>query len=138
MSHRALREAAKFCAGIVTADLCTFLYQWSNNIFPMQTWGILWLNSAALPRIVFSLALILILIHYGWYLGKIPRPKERTYLFIIGTILTVIAVGHLARIFVNGEVVALSWVVPLWLSWVGTVVASYLAYASFYFAARSK
>jgi|SRR6185312_4411358 len=138
MSHRTLREVAKFCAGLVAADLLTLLWFWSNNIFPVQTWGVTWTSDIVLPGVVFDAALLIILIHYGWNLGKIPRPKERTYLLFVGVILSVVALAHLARIFTGSDVVIMSWVVPLWLSWIGTAVAAYLAYASFYFAMRSR
>ena len=91
MSHRTLREVAKFCAGLVAADLLTLLWFWSNNIFPVQTWGVTWTSDIVLPGVVFDAALLIILIHYGWNLGKIPRPKERTYLLFIGVILSVVA-----------------------------------------------
>lgn len=138
MSHRTLREVAKFCAGLVAADLLTLVWLGSANAFPIQTWGATWTSSILLPGIAFDAALLIILIHYGWHLGKIPRPKERTYLMVIGAILTVIAIAHLARVFTSGSVVVMGWAVPLWLSWIGTIAASYLAYASFYFAVRSK
>jgi hypothetical protein len=138
MSHRTLREIAKFGAGLVAADLLTFLWLWSSNMFPLQTWGVTWTSDILLPATMFDVALLIILVHYGWHLGKIPRPKERSYLFVIGVILTVIAVAHLLRVFTGSSVVVVGWSVPLWLSWVGTAVAAYLAYASFYFAARSR
>ena len=78
------------------------------------------------------------LIHYGWHLGKIPRPRERTYLFIAGVIFTIVALAHLVRVFAGADLVIVGWNVPLWLSWIGTAAAAYLAYASFYFAMRSK
>ncbi len=138
MSHGTLREVAKFGAGLVAADLLTFVWLWSNNLFPVQTWGVTWSSDIVLPAVVFDIALLIILVHYGWHLGKIPRPKERSYLFVVGVVLTVVALAHLARIFIQGDVVILGWAVPLWLSWIGTAVATYLAYTSFYFAARSR
>ncbi|MDE2212987.1 MAG: hypothetical protein KGJ34_00390 [Patescibacteria group bacterium] len=134
MSYRGLREAAKFCAGIVTADLLTVLWMWSNNLFPFQIWGVTWTSSVVLPGVIFDLAVIIFLVHYGWHLGKIPRPRERTYLLVAGVIFTIIALAHLTRIFTQGSLVIFNWSVPLWLSWIGTIVTAYLAYASFHFA----
>jgi hypothetical protein len=138
MTHRFLRETAKFCAGLVAADLLTILWAWSNNLFPITTWGVSWSSDVVLPGVIFDAALLIILIHYGWHLGKIPRPKERTYLLVAGVVFTVVALAHLMRVFTQGELVLMGWVVPLWLSWIGTLVAAYLAYASFHFSARSR
>src|SRR5579863_8009664 len=126
MSHRNLREAAKFLAGVVTADLLTLLWFWSNNLFPINMWGVTWTSDVVLPGVVFDIALLIILIHYAWHLGKIPRPKERTYLIVAGCIFTLVAVAHLARIFAVGNVNIMGWDVPLWLSWIGTIVTAYL------------
>jgi hypothetical protein len=136
MTHRFLREAAKFCAGLVAADFLTLLWAWSNNLFPIQTWGVSWSSDIALPAAVFDIALFIILVHYGWHLGKIPRPKERSYLIVVGIVFTVVALAHLTRVFSGGDVVLMGWAVPLWLSWVGTLVAAYLAYASFHFSMK--
>ena len=136
MTNRFLREAAKFCAGVIAADFLSLVWAWSNNLFPIQTWGVSWDASIVLPAAVFDIALFIILVHYGWHLGTIPRPKERTYLLLAGCIFTVVAVAHLLRVFSQGDLVLLGWAVPLWLSWIGTLVAAYLAYASFHFAMR--
>lgn len=138
MTHRFLREAAKFCAGLVAADLLTILWAWSNNLFPITTWGVSWSSDVVLPGVVFDAALIILLVHYGWHLGRIPRPKERTYLLVAGVVFSVVALAHLMRIFTQGDFVIWGWAVPLWLSWIGTLVAVYLAYASFHFSARSR
>lgn len=134
MSHRNLREAAKFLAGVVAADVLMLLWFWSNELFPLSIWGTFVTSDAVFSAIVFDLALLVILAHYAWHLGKIPRPKERTYLLIAGAVFTVVAFAHLMRIFVGGEVMVLAWSIPLWLSWIGTIVTAYLAYTSFHFA----
>ncbi len=136
MTHRTLREAAKFFAGVVAADLLTLLWLWANNMFPISMWGVTWTGDIALPSVVFDIALLVILCHYAWHLGKIPRPKERTYLLTAGVIFTVVALAHLTRIFAMGSLNVMGWDVPLWLSWIGTVVTAYLAYASFHFAMK--
>ena len=138
MHHRTLREIAKFGAGLVTADLLTLFWLYSNNLFPVQTWGVTWTGNIALPGIVFDFALLLLLVHYGWHLGKIPRPRERSYLMVAGVVFTVVALVHLVRVFTGADITLIGWSVPLWLSWIGTAAATYLAYASFYFALRSK
>jgi hypothetical protein len=138
MSHKFLREAAKFCAGLVAADFLTLMWAWSNDLFPVQTWGVSWSADVVLPAAAFDIGLFIILVHYGWHLGRIPRPKERMYLLVAGAIFSVVAVAHLVRIFTQGDFVLWGWTVPLWLSWLGTMIAAYLAYASFHFSARSR
>ena len=64
--------------------------------------------------------------------------KERMYLSAAGIIFTVVAGGHLLRILYSGDVIIFGWVVPFFLSWIGVVVATYLAYSSFHLAARMK
>jgi len=134
MSHRNLREAAKFFAGVVVADLLTLLWFWSNDLLPVNLWGLVWTSDTVFSGVVFDLALLLILVHYAWHLGKIPRPKESTYLLVAGGLFTVVALAHLIRIFTGGDLMILTWDVPLWLSWIGTIVTAYLAYTSFHFA----
>jgi hypothetical protein len=96
------------------------------------TQGIVW------PTLVFDAALILILIHYGWNIGKIPALRERTYLLVAGIIFTVVALAHLVRVFFAIDLSIMDYEVPLWLSWIGTVVVTYLAYMSFRLALRMK
>jgi hypothetical protein len=133
MTHRTLREAAKFFAGVVAAEALTLLWLWSNNLFPVSMWGATWTADVVMPSVVFDIAVILILVHYGWNLGRIPRPKERNYLMVAGCIFTLVAFAHLLRIFTGTDLVLLGWAAPLWLSWLGVIVATYLAYASFHF-----
>jgi hypothetical protein len=134
MSHRNLREAAKFFAGVVTADLLMLLWFWSNEMLPINVWGFTWTADIVFAGVMFDVALILILAHYAWHLGKIPRPKEGNYLLLAGGLFTLVAFAHLFRIFTGADLIIMSWTVPLWLSWIGTIVTSYLAYTSFHFA----
>lgn len=139
MSHKSLREVAKFAAGLVAADFLTLLWMsQQKHFFPVSFLGGTMSADMVLPAMVFDLALIIILVHYGWHIGTIPRMKERTYLLVAGIIFTVVAVVHLFRIFFGADFVILGWDAPLWLSWVGTAVTAYLAYASYRFAMHMK
>ena len=63
--------------------------------------------------------------------------RERTYLVVAGAIFTVVAIVHFIRLFTGDiNLNILGWVVPLWISWIGVVVAAYLAYLSFSLAAK--
>lgn len=47
---------------------------------------------------------------------------------VAGIIFLLMAIGHLARLFLKFQVVAGSHLIPLWASMVGVLVAGYLAY----------
>ena len=138
MSHQKLREIAKFASGLVVGDIISLLWFWSYGQFPVHVWGMRITNDILFPSVVFDIAILIILIHYGWHLGRIPRVKERSYMLVAGCIFSVVAAAHLLRLFTGGDIILFGWAVPLWLSWIPTVVATYLAYSSFHFATRSK
>ena len=132
------REIAKFGAGLITGDFITQLWLYQQNLLPLKFFGITFTADMIWSGLLFDLALFLILVHYGWNIGKMPRPKERTYLMIVGVIFTVVALVHLTRIFTGADLALFGWSAPLWLSWLGTIITSYLAYTSFYFFRRLK
>lgn len=136
MNHRHLQDIAKFAAGLVTFDLLTLIWYAQNGRFPMHVLGMKFTSDIVVPGIIFDIALILILVHYGWHLGKIPRMRERSYLLVAGIVFGVVAAAHLLRLFSGTDLVVGDWAVPLWLSWIGVAVTTYLAYSSFTFAAR--
>lgn len=136
MKHRHLHDIAKFAAGLVFADLVSLIWYAQAGMFPVSFMGVQFTTDIVVPGIVFDLALLLILIHYGWNIGKIPRMRERSYLVFAGVLFSLIAIAHLLRLFESIDIVIAGWVVPLWLSWFGVIVTSYLAYSSFVFATR--
>jgi len=134
MNKRSLHEIAKFAAGLVAADLVTLVWLSMAGLLPVHFMGADFGPEAVVPGVVFDLALLLILIHYGWHVGKIPAPREHTYMLIVGVVFTVVALAHLWRIFATGDLSIMGWVVPLWISWFGVIITAYLAYTSFRFA----
>ena len=138
MNRRSLQEVAKFAAGLVAADLITLVWLAQSKLLPVHFMGLSFGPEMVVPGVIFDLALLLILMHYGWHIGKIPGPREHTYLIIVGVVFTIVALAHLWRIFATGELVLMGWVVPLWLSWFGVAIAAYLAYSSFRFALHVK
>ena len=134
MNKRSLQEVAKFAAGLVAADLVTLVWLSQAHLLPVHFMGVDFGASMVLPGVIFDLALLVMLVHYGWHIGKIPSPREHTYLLVAGIIFSVVAVAHLWRLFATGNLVLMGWVVPLWLSWFGVAIAAYMAYASFRFA----
>lgn len=140
MKHTStLREIAKVITGIILADIASAVWLSSAGLFPMSILGVTW-TAAMLPEIlIFDIALLILLVHYGWRM-RIPlsSPSERFLLILAGIIFLAVALVHLARLAFGFTVVLGAFSVPLWLSWFGVVIAAYLSYASFHFAARRK
>ena len=63
--------------------------------------------------------------------------SRRAYLLTSAVIFSLVAFLHLARIVFGWSVVIGDWSVPMWLSWVGLIVAGALAYSGFSLAAQS-
>jgi hypothetical protein len=57
--------------------------------------------------------------------------KNQTYSKVAGTVFLVIALMHLLRIINGWEASISGWAAPLWLSWLGLVAGSVLAYFGF-------
>ena len=132
MKKHLSREIAKFLAGVITANFCTIWWLATQRLFPVMVFGTVWTSEAVLPGLAFDFALILILIYYGWNIGKIPALRERSYLLITGAIFAVSALAHLCQIFSHQvNVVVIGWTVPLWPSWLVLLVSAYLSYVSF-------
>ncbi len=55
----------------------------------------------------------------------------RVYLKISGALFGVIAVGHLLRLFRHWQVGLAGYMVPLWVSWIGLVLAGGLSIWAF-------
>ena len=53
---------------------------------------------------------------------------EKTFATIAAVIFAVVALLHQLRLVMGWSIVIDSWTVPMWLSWVGLVVAGGLAY----------
>jgi hypothetical protein len=138
MRHRTLQEAAKFLSGVIAADFFALLWFSQAGIFPVNFYGLTFTPGIILPGAIFDVAVFLILVHYGWHVGKIPAPRERTYLTVAGIVFSLVALAHLWRLFSNAPLELGGWEIPLWLSWFGVLIAAYLAYTSFHFATRPR
>jgi len=129
---------AKFGAGLIAADFITMWWLSMQHTLPKVFLGLSITSDMLVPAMVVDIFILLILVHYGWNIGRIPQIKERMYLTAAGAIFTVILLGHLAHVLYSGDISILGWDVPVFLSWLGVLVAGYLAYASFHFAMRMK
>ena len=138
MKRQWLHDAAKFCAGLVVADFVALWWLSMQTRLPHMFLGLPLSQDVIAPAMTVDFFLFLILVHYAWNIGKIPQMKERMYLVLAGAVFTVIAVGHLVRVVYSGDVSVFGWDVPVYVSWIGVVVSTYLAYASFHFAGRMK
>jgi hypothetical protein len=134
MNRRSLQEISKFAAGLVAADLITIVWLSAANLLPVHIMGLDFGPDTVVPAVIFDLALLAMLIHYGWHVGKIPSPREHAYLLVAGTVFMLVALGHIWRLFAGADLVIMGWMVPLWLSWFGVVITAYLSYTSFRFA----
>ena len=62
---------------------------------------------------------------------------QKTFFLVASVIFALVALLHLLRIYMGWPVVIGSWSVPMWLSWIGLVVAGGLSYFGLRLTARS-
>ena len=62
---------------------------------------------------------------------------EKTFATIAAVIFALVALLHLLRLVMGWSVVIDSWTVPIWVSWIGLVVAGGLSYYGARLAMRS-
>ena len=60
--------------------------------------------------------------------------NSRNYYIVSGIIFAFVACMHLARIINHFVFIIGSWPVPIWISWLGFIVAGYLSYCAYQFA----
>jgi hypothetical protein len=61
---------------------------------------------------------------------------QKTFSVVAGAIFALVALVHLSRIYMGWPVVIGSWTLPMWVSWIGLVVAGGLSYFGLRLAAR--
>ena len=66
----------------------------------------------------------------------IERMNKQNYYKIVSVIFGVIAVLHLARALYGLEAVIADVVIPVWVSWVGVLIAGYLSVRGWQFAKK--
>lgn len=138
MHHRNLRELAKFASGLVAADLATNIWFAYSGLLPITTMGVTVTDTMIWPAIVFDVAALAFLVHYGWRIGDIPSLRERGYLMLAGLVFSAVAIVHFARILFDVDVAVMGYEAPHWISWIATIATTYLAYMSFHLATRLK
>ena len=55
----------------------------------------------------------------------------RIFCLIAAAVFSLIALGHAIRLLFGWQMTVESVVVPIWISWIGLAVATYLAYLGF-------
>ena len=131
MRHHTLHEVAKFGAGLVLGDFLALWWVSAYNLLPFNFIGINITQGTVPGAMVFDAALFIILIHYGWGIGKMPVVREKAYLKVVGAVFGIVGIIHLARVLTEGNLTVWSWSAPVWLSWFGVVITLYLSYMSF-------
>jgi hypothetical protein len=53
---------------------------------------------------------------------------QKTFSIVAGVIFAAVALFHLVRIYMDWPVMIGGWSVPMWVSWIGLVVAGGLAF----------
>jgi hypothetical protein len=61
---------------------------------------------------------------------------QKTFSVVAGVVFAVVALLHLVRIYMNWTVVVGHWSIPMWVSWVGLIVAGGLAFFGLRLSAR--
>ncbi len=138
MNKASLQEVAKFAAGVVAADFFWLLWFSQQHLKSVAFFGMTVTSEMLLPNLIFDIALFIILVHYAWHVGKIPAMRERSYIFLVGCIFSFVAIVHFWRIFSGADLILGDFDAPVWLSWFGLAVTTYLAYMSFHLVARMK
>jgi hypothetical protein len=54
--------------------------------------------------------------------------SQKTFTLLAGIIFAIVALLHLLRIYTGWPVVLGNWIVPMWVSWIGLIVAGCLSY----------
>ena len=62
--------------------------------------------------------------------------SQKTFTIIASMIFGVVALFHVLRIFLGWPAVIGGWMVPMWVSWIGLVVAGGLSYLGINLAMR--
>lgn len=62
----------------------------------------------------------------------------RTYVHITGVIFGIATLGHVLRLLMGWPIQLAGWVIPMWLSWLGILVAGSLCVWAFRLVGRAR
>jgi len=134
-----LKEFCKLLTGLVIGDLIGLIWFYNSSLLPINFLGAPFTKPMAIIAMLFDAVLIMVLAHYAWK-AEIHAPDlhQKTFFYFVGTVFGIVSILHLLRLIFGIDVTLGSWMLPIWMSWLGTVVTGYLSYASFHFAQTSK
>lgn len=131
-----LREWAKVFTGMIIADILVGIWVGTTGEYGNVFFGIPLTHHIVALGIMFDSILLFLLIHYAWYSKTDMSPSRRTFYIFVGTLLTIVALAHVVRIFFSVPIVIGTVSLPLWISVVGAIITGFLAYTSFHFARK--
>lgn len=139
MNHHTLREIAKFLSGMVAAKILTVLWLAWTGLLPLILIGTPFGEDSVAPAMLFNVAILSLLVYYGWHLkSPVHSPSERKLLLIVGALFLIVAALHFTRLVLGWSLIFGDFMVPDWVSWLGLLVTIYLSYSAFHFALRMK
>ena len=62
----------------------------------------------------------------------------RAYIQVTGVVFVVVALAHVVRLVLDWPVQVAGWVVPIWISWIGILVAGALCVWAFRVVGRAR
>lgn len=135
-----LREIAKFCTGLVVADIIVGIWMGFGlgQGFPSIFFGIPLSYHLLAAGIVFDIVLLVILIHYAWSISLPLSRSRKIALSIVGVLLAVVAILHLIRVLFGVSVEIGGLAIPMWISFIGVFITGFLSYMTFHFAGYNK
>lgn len=131
MSKKTLREISKFASGLVAADFLCGLWLYTSKFLPVYFWGVFVTQQFALGWMVFDVLLFAVLVHFGWRSERPRTNPEKLFHQVAGVIFALVALLHFSRILFGWQLDIGGLTIPYWLNGLGTVIAAFLAYASF-------
>ncbi len=137
MTHKHIvfiRETAKFCSGLIVADMIMGIWIAVQNMYNLNFLGLMLTQQVVYGWILFDAILLIILFHYGWKINLRVPPANKTIFMVTGILLSIVALLHVFRLFFSVSIVFGTFVVPMWLSIIGALVTGFLGYASIKFA----
>jgi hypothetical protein len=138
MNHtQILREIGKFASGLVAADLLNGFWVLVVGGLPQSILGIWITEQTALLWVGFDIFALLVLVHYAWRPKVLePHASSRVLFIVIGLIMAAFAIIHFLRLAFGWSVMIGEWDAPMWISWVGIIIAAYISYTSFHLAGK--
>ncbi len=130
-----LKELSKLFTGLIIGDLIALIWLYNSSLLPMNFLGTPFTKPMTVVAIIFDIILTLLLAHYAWKTDIHKHSiHQKTFFLIVGVLLGIVAILHFLRLIFGIDINLGGWNMPIWLSWIGTIVTGYLSYISFHFA----